>query len=86
VVTSIRLEQAREGCEDYEYLYLLRETIARARKAGGDVSAAEQVLADAQQLVTMPSAGGLQSTRILPDPDAVLRVKESVARAIESLR
>jgi hypothetical protein len=85
-VTSIRLEQAREGCEDYEYLYLLRETIARARKAGRDVSAADKALADAQQLVTMPSAGGLQSTRILPDPDAALRVKESVAWAIESLR
>jgi hypothetical protein len=85
-VTSIRLEQAREGCEDYEYFYLLRETIARARKSGRDVAAAEQALADAQQLVTIPNAGGLQSTRILPDPDAVLRVKESVARAIESLR
>jgi hypothetical protein len=85
-VSSIRLEQAREGCEDYEYFYLLRESIARAKQAGRDVSAAERALADAQQLVTIPNAGGLQSTRILPDPDAVLRVKENVARAIESLR
>ena len=44
-VTSVRLEQAREGCEDYEYLYLLREAIARAKKAGRDVAAAQRVLA-----------------------------------------
>ena len=85
-VSSIRLEQAREGCEDYEYLYLLRATIATAKQAGRDVAAAEQVLQEAQQLVTIPNAGGLQSTRVLPDPDAVFRVKERMARAIKSLR
>jgi hypothetical protein len=85
-VTSVRLEQAREGCEDYEYLYLLQDAIARARRSGRDVAAAEGVLAEAQRLVEIPNAGGLQSTRVLPDPDAVLRVKENVARAIEGLR
>ena len=45
-----------------------------------------QTLAAAQELVTIPNAGGRWSTRILPDPDAVLRVKEQVARAIEALR
>jgi len=36
-------------------------------------------------LVDIPNAGGRFSSRILPDPDAVLRVKEAVARAIEDL-
>ena len=85
-VTSVRLEQAREGCEDYEYLYLLRERIASAKRAVRDTAAAERSLAQAQGLVTIPNAGGLQSTRILPRPDAVFEIKESVARAIESLR
>jgi hypothetical protein len=85
-VTSIRLEQAREGCEDYECLYLLRSAIARAKQAGRDTARAEQVLAEAQELVTIPNAGGLQSTRTLPNPDAVFAVKESVARAIEELK
>ncbi len=85
-VSSVRLEQAREGCEDYEYLYILRERIASARKLGRAAAEAERVLAEAQNLVTIPNAGGLQSTRILPRPDAVLEVKERVARAIESLR
>ncbi len=84
-VSSIRLENAREGVEDYEYLYLLRELIARGREAGLDVAAGEAALARAGQLVDMPSAGGRYSTAILPDPDALLRAKEAVARAIEAL-
>ncbi len=85
-VPSVRVEQAGEGCEDYEYLWLLRDRIATAKKSGRDVAAAESALADAQNLVTIPNAGGRYSTRILPDPDAVFRVKEKVAQAIESLR
>jgi len=85
-VSSVRLEQAREGCEDYEFLYLLRERIAAAKRAGRDTAAAEQALAAAQELVSIPNAGGRWSTRILPDPDAVLRVKEQVARAVEALK
>lgn len=84
-VPSIRVEQAGEGSEDYEYLWLLRDRIEKARAAGRDVAAAEKVLAAAQELVAIPNAGGRRSTQILPDPDAVFRVKEEVARAIESL-
>ncbi|MGA2616909.1 MAG: hypothetical protein ABSF26_04810 [Thermoguttaceae bacterium] len=76
----------RIGLYQDAYLYLLREAIARARRCGRDVAAAEHVLADAQRLVEIPNAGGLQSGRVLPDPDAVLRVKENIARAIEGLR
>ena len=39
-VSSIRLEQAREGVEDYEYLYLLRSLAARAKTANRDTSRA----------------------------------------------
>jgi hypothetical protein len=85
-VPSIRVEQAGEGCEDYEYLWLLRDRIETAKKSGRDVATAERALASAQELVSMPNPGGRYSTRILPDPDAVFRVKEDVARAIESLR
>ena len=44
-LSSIRLEQAREGIEDYEYLYLLRQLMAKAKAAGKDTTAAEQALA-----------------------------------------
>jgi len=84
-VSTIRLEQAREGVEDYEYLYLLRERIRRAKAEGRDTADAEKVLKDAAGLVPIPNAGGRYSTRILPDPDVVLRLKERLARAIERM-
>jgi hypothetical protein len=85
VVSSIRCEQACEGVEDFEYLYLLRERIARAKAAGRDVTAAERTLGDTRSLVTIPNAGGRFSSKILPDPEAVYRVRRQVAAAIESL-
>ena len=85
VVSSIRCEQACEGVEDFEYLYLLRERIARAKAAGRDVTAAERTLGDTRSLVTIPNSGGRFSSKILPDPEAVYRVRRQVAAAIESL-
>jgi hypothetical protein len=85
-VSSLRLEQAREGVEDYEYLYLLRDLIAKAKAAGNSTTEAEKAMRLAADLVTIPNAGGRYSTQILPDPDAVLRAKEAVAKAIEGLQ
>lgn len=84
-ISSIRLEQAGEGVEDYEYLYLLRQRIAAAKAAGQDVAAAEAVLADAARLVTIPNAGGRYSSKNLPDPDAVFRSRAAIAETIERL-
>ena len=84
-VSSIRLENAREGVEDYEYLSLLRDLVARGREARVDVAEGEAALEWAGRLVDMPSAGGRYSTAILPDPDAPLAAKELLGRAIEAL-
>lgn len=84
-VSSLRLEQAREGVEDYEYLYLLRSRLQGAKQTRKAAAAAERALAQAQSLVSMPCAIGRYSTKILPDPDAVFRVKETLAQAIERL-
>ena len=85
LVSSIRLEQAREGVEDYEYLYLLRARAAKARASGRDTAAADRALAEAATLVAIPNGGGRYSSKILPDPDAVLRARRAVAAAIEGL-
>ncbi len=82
-VTTIRAEQAREGMEDYEYLYLLQQLIDAAHAAGRDASAMEAALNMAKDLVHIPNAGGRYSTQLLPDPDRVLEVREVVAAAIE---
>lgn len=84
-VPSIRLEQAREGVEDYEYLVMLRRLVEEARAAGQDVRAGEQALKQADDLVESPCEIGRYSTRILPDPDRVLRVRQIVGQAIERL-
>jgi hypothetical protein len=49
------------------------------------VAIAERALASAAALVTIPNAGGRFSTRILPQPDAVERIRQELAAALESL-
>ncbi|MDD4268345.1 MAG: DUF4091 domain-containing protein [Pirellulales bacterium] len=80
LVSSIRLENAREGVEDYEYLHLLK---ARLAASGEDLPAARQALAAAAELVEIPNAGGRYSSRILPDPERLFQVREQLAEAIE---
>ena len=84
-VSSVRLEQAREGVEDYEYLYLLKALIAKAKAAGKDTAEAERAIEQANRLVTIPNAGGRYSSKILPAPESLYAAKEAVARAIEKL-
>jgi len=85
IVSSIRFEQAREGVEDYEYLYLLRQLVSQAKAADEDATQGERVLTQAAELVDIPNAGGRYSTKILSDPEALYRVRREVAEAIEAL-
>jgi len=85
-VSSIRFEQAREGMEDYEYLYLLRERTAAAKAAGREVQPAEALLSRAGDLAQIPNAGGLRSTDMLPRPEAVAELRRELGDQIERLR
>jgi len=85
LVSSIRLEQAREGVEDYEYLHLLRGLIRQAQSAGRDTTAAEAAMQQAAALITIPNTGGRYSSKILPEPGAVYEVRKAVASAVEQL-
>ena len=84
-VSSIRLEAAREGLEDYEYFHLLDRLVAAAKERGQKTAWAEHILAEALSLATMPNRGGRYSTLLLPDPDAVFRRRATIATAIERL-
>lgn len=79
---SIRLKAVREGAEDYEYYLLWQQAVERARQLGQDVSFAETLRRQMESLVPIPNAGGLRSTQILPDPDAVDRLRQEIARQI----
>jgi hypothetical protein len=77
IVSSIRVEAARDGVEDYEYLRLLQGLGNKHSDA-----AAKALLAEANALAEIPNPGGRYSTRILPDPAAVLQIRQRVAAAI----
>jgi hypothetical protein len=84
-VSTIRLEQAREGVEDYEYLHLLSWIIASAEARGLDASAAQAALDAALNVVSIPNAGGRYSMDILADPALVLMTRAQIAAEIEQL-
>jgi hypothetical protein len=83
--STIRLEQIRQGLEDYDAMALLAELAAKAKQAGHPAAAAERALAMARDLVTIPNAGGLRSTEILPDPDRIPAIRKAVNAALVQL-
>ncbi|MBN2506410.1 MAG: DUF4091 domain-containing protein [Verrucomicrobia bacterium] len=84
-VSTIRLEQVREGLEDFEVLTLLAQAAAKARAKGQPTDAADHALAMAHDLVTIPNTGGLRSTAILPDPDRLPAARRAVNAALAAL-
>ena len=63
-----------------------RPSLARnAKAAGPSAAAAERALALARELVTIPNAGGLRSTEILPDPDRIPPIRRAVNAALTEL-
>ncbi len=85
-IPSIRSELAAEGCEDYEYLYLLKQKINSARKNHPALTEAKETLEFARSLVFMPNAGGRFSSRMLPNPLLVYEARNRIATAIEKLK
>ncbi|MBE6429248.1 MAG: DUF4091 domain-containing protein [Planctomycetaceae bacterium] len=78
-VASIRFEMLREGLEDYEMLYLLREKLASAK----DLSPAER--AEYEALLTVPESITSSMTQFSTDPAPIYQRRAKVAEAIEVL-
>ena len=77
-IPSLRLEMIRDGVEDYEYLWLLRERVEQARKRGASVSAAEKLL-------TIPAEVAVDVAHYSHDPAPIAQYRDRVAQAVESL-
>jgi hypothetical protein len=79
-VTTVRLEAARDGVEDFDYLKLLKAFA----DATGDAEAA-RLLADFSALLDIPNAGGRYSSKILPDPQRLAALRLQAGAALERL-
>ena len=80
-VSSIRWEMLREGIEDYEYLYMLRELLAKRR---GELDP-EQVQ-HYESLLTVPESITRDMTTFSTDPAPIYARRAAIAEAIERLR
>ncbi|MBP3695762.1 MAG: DUF4091 domain-containing protein [Thermoguttaceae bacterium] len=78
-VASIRFEMLREGLEDYEMLYLLREKLASAK----DLSSAKR--AEYEALLKVPESITSSMTQFSTDPAPIYERREKIAEAIEAL-
>lgn len=79
-VSSIRWEMIREGVEDYEYLYLLRELVEKNRS---QLSAEEARRYEA--LLEVPAAIATDMTTFATDATPIYERRRAVAEAIEAL-
>jgi hypothetical protein len=79
-VSSIRWEMIREGVEDYEFLYLLRELVEKYR---GDLT--PQELSDYESLLKVPAAITEDMTTFTTDSTPIYRRRREIAEAIETL-
>jgi hypothetical protein len=80
-VHSIRLEAFRDGMQDYEYFWLLRQRVSQLREKGGQAAA---FASQANALIdwgAKDDQGWLEELR--SRPEALLEVRRAVAHAIE---
>ncbi|MBR0191472.1 MAG: DUF4091 domain-containing protein [Thermoguttaceae bacterium] len=76
-VASMRLEMLREGCEDFEFLWLLREKLK---------TATPEQRAKYEPLLTVPAEITTSMTEFSKDPAPIYRHRKAVAEAIEALQ
>lgn len=80
-LSSVRLENLRDGIEDYEYFWLLRDAVARLKKSG---AAKDQALiAEAEQALTVDGPVVKDLTHFTDDPQTVRQARAAIARLIE---
>jgi len=79
-VSSIRWEMLREGVEDYEYLYLLRELIQQHRS-----HLRPKEVGRLEDLLAVPAAITTEMTKFTTDPAPVYDHRRAVAEAIERI-
>jgi hypothetical protein len=75
-LSSIRLENLRDGFEDYEYLWLLRASLPRL---------AAPARAEAEKLLAIDAPLARSNMVYTEDPAVILSRRASIARILESV-
>src|SRR5207237_3608604 len=81
-INSIRWENLRDGMEDYEYFWLLKQSIERAASSGAKSS----LLDEARELLRVPPETSTDRTHFTSDPRALLAHRDRLAKMIERLQ
>ncbi len=79
-VSSIRWEMLREGIEDWEYLYLLRELLEKHRK-----NLSPEQMKRCESLLKVPESITKSMTDFTTDPAPIYERRKAIAEAIEQL-
>lgn len=78
-LSSIRLENVRDGIEDYDYFSILKDKIDAFKAKGGDM----KVIGQFEILLTIDDPIAKNQTEHTADPYVLLKRRELVAQAIE---
>lgn len=80
-INSFRWEMLREGIEDYEYFWLLRDLVEKAKKRGDSGEA----VARGERLLRIPDSITRDLTHFTHDPLDLYRYRAALAEAIVAL-
>ena len=80
--SCVRLENIRDGIEDYEYLWLLRDLVSKAKKR----EAQARTVGEAERLLAVGQDISETFTKFTRDPSIIMRRREKIAEMIERLR
>jgi hypothetical protein len=78
---SIRLENLRDGIEDYEYLWLLRDAVATLKKA--DAEKHKELIAEAEKALVIAAPVVQDLTHFTDDPGVLRAARATIATLIE---
>ena len=81
-LSSIRLENLRDGIEDYEYFYMLKQLVESAKKRG----ILDTKIESAEKLLVMDESIAINHRQHTIDPTVILKRRSDIAEAIEQLK
>ena len=81
-LSSIRFENLRDGIEDYEYFWLLRDAVSKLKEAGGH----EALVAEAEKALAIDDAVVKDLTHFTADPRLLREARAQIAALIGRAR